>query len=247
LKNYKLKIFCDFDGTITKNDVWVNSLGKFIKDRKRFSELCDDFSNLRITAKECIKQELQLVTDFDFRLFNSYLDNEPIDEYFKDFLNYCSDNFFEVIIMSEGLDYYINYILERENINLKYFCNKLIKKNGNNENILRLECEFPYSEENCNWCGMSKRNILLSQTNDLDNEISVFIGDGISDSCVCNYADIVFAKRELASYCWKNNITYFDYNNFNDVLNKLKKLTVQNKIKQRQIAKSNRKDVLLGG
>ena len=94
---------------------------------------------------------------------------------------------------------------------------------------------------------MSKRNILISNTNDFENEISVFIGDGTSDSCIANYADIVFAKNSLASYCWKNNITYFEFSNFQDIIKKINKLKEQNKIKQRQFAKSNRRDVLLGG
>jgi len=246
LKNCRLKIFCDFDGTITKNDVWVNSLGKFIKDSEKFSQLCNDFSELCITAKKCIQKELQLVENFSEDEFKKYLDNEPIDFYFKEFINFCRQKNFGLLVVSEGLDYYINYIFQREKIDIKFFCNKLILLRDD-ENKVHLECEFPYSDENCNWCGMSKRNILISNTNDLENEISVFIGDGISDSCACNYADIIFAKGALASYCWKNNITYFEYSNFGDIIKKINKLLTNNKIKQRQIAKSNRNDAFSGG
>jgi 2-hydroxy-3-keto-5-methylthiopentenyl-1-phosphate phosphatase len=94
---------------------------------------------------------------------------------------------------------------------------------------------------------MSKRNVLISNTNDLNNEVSVYIGDGVSDFCVSHYADVVFAKKTLASHCWKNNITYFEYKTFKDVIKKLIKLIEQNKIKQKQTAKYNRRDVLLGG
>jgi len=247
LKNPKLKIFCDFDGTFTKNDVWVNSLGKFIKNKDKFEDLCNLFDNLQITAKECLIRELELVENFDFNKFNEYLDKEELDEYAKEFLNYCRENDYDVYILSEGLDYYINYILKKENLNLKVYCNKLVIETGVNGKITKLKCEFPFSDENCEWCGMSKRNILLSNTNDLENEISVFIGDGISDSCIANYSDIIFAKKSLASYCWKNNITYFEFSNFQDIIKKLSNLIDQNKIKQRQISKSNRRDVLLGG
>jgi 2-hydroxy-3-keto-5-methylthiopentenyl-1-phosphate phosphatase len=206
LKSYKLKIFCDFDGTVTKNDVWVSSLGRFINDRKSFDLLCEEFSSLIITARECIRKELDLVEDFSFEKFNSYLDKEELDDYLKDFLKYCQYNNFEV-----------------------------------------LSCDFPYSDEVCNWCGMSKRNVLINNTNDLENEISVYIGDGVSDFCVSYYADIVFAKKSLASHCWKNNITYFEYKTFKDIIDKLKKLIEQRKIKQRQTAKFYRRDVLLSG
>jgi 2-hydroxy-3-keto-5-methylthiopentenyl-1-phosphate phosphatase len=80
-----------------------------------------------------------------------------------------------------------------------------------------------------------------------EDEISVFIGDGFSDACVVNYADVVFAKKSLASYCWKNNITYFEWNDFGDIQNKLEKLLKQKQIKHRQTARLKRRDVYLRG
>ena len=245
MKIPKLKIFCDFDGTVTKKDVWVDALGRFIKDKKAFDVVCKDFSDGKITSRECIRHELELVEDFDFSVFNSFIEQQELDDYFLDFVSYCSDNNFQVFLLSEGLDYYIKYVLNKFNIDLPYFCNTLITTE--HEGKLKLTCEFPYSDEHCNSCGMSKRNILISNTNDLEKEISVFIGDGVSDFCVSQYADIVFAKQSLASFCWKNNITYFDYKNFDDVKNKIIKSVSKGNFKQKQNAKTLRKEVLFGG
>ena len=232
MKIPKLKIFCDFDGTVTKKDVWVDALGRFIKDKKAFDNVCKDFSSGEITSRECINRELNLVEDFNFKVFDSFIEQQELDDYFPDFVSYCSENNFEVHLLSEGLDYYIKYVLNKFKIDLPYYCNTLITHE--NAGRIKLSCEFPYSDEHCNCCGMSKRNILMSHTNDLNKEISVFIGDGVSDFCVSQYADVVFAKHSLASFCWKNNITYFDYKNFADVKNKLDKLISAGKIKQRQ-------------
>jgi len=249
LKNYKLKIFCDFDGTVTKNDVWVAALSRFINDKEKWDVVCQKFGTLEITARECIRRELELVQGFDFDLFNSYLEQEELDDYFIEFMDYCKEEDFKITLVSEGMDYYVKYILNKYNIDLPLYSNKLMQTetevNGKKE--IKLSCEFPYADEVCNWCGMSKRNVLINNTNDFEGEISVFIGDGISDCCVSNYADIVFAKKSLASYCWKNNITYFDYKNFKDVKNKLISLTEKRKLTQRQTARVLRKDVLLGG
>ena len=245
MKIPKLKIFCDFDGTVTKKDVWVDALGRFINDKNSFDNVCEDFSSGRITSRECIKRELDLVENFDFKLFDNFIELQELDDYFLEFIEYCSVNKFEVFLVSEGLDYYIKYVLTKFNIKLPYFCNTLVTNNCNGK--LKLSCDFPFSDENCNSCGMSKRNILISNTNDFDKEISVFIGDGVSDFCVSHYADIVFAKHSLASYCWKNNITYYDYKDFADIKNKLIKLISKGQIKQRQNAKTLRKEVLFGG
>lgn len=80
-----------------------------------------------------------------------------------------------------------------------------------------------------------------------DDEISVFIGDGFSDACVVNYADIVFAKKSLASYCWKNNITYHEYQTFGDIIKKLEKFLQQKKLKHRDSAKRKRREVFMRG
>lgn len=245
-----LKIFCDFDGTVTKNDIWVSALGKFIKDENAFGEICYEFASNFISSRQCTLKELSLVEDFSFEQFNKYLDAEEFDEYFKEFVKYCEEKNYKIILLSEGLDYYINYLLKRESLNLKVFCNKLVVKEERSKNgkiKYQLSCEFPYEDEHCSYCGVSKRNIILTHTDEYNNEVSVFIGDGVSDFCASNYADIVFAKKSLASYCWKHNITYYDYKNFRDVQNKLEKLLSQGKIKQRQSARLLRRDVYLGG
>ncbi len=245
MKIPKLKIFCDFDGTVTKKDVWVDALGRFIKDKNAFDTVCKDFDFGIITSRECIKRELDLIEDFSFEEFDTFIEQQEIDDYFLDFIAYSKKMGFEVILLSEGLDYYINYVVKKFNIELKYYSNRLILLNIKGKT--KLTCEFPFSDEHCNSCGVSKRNILMANTNELDKEISVFIGDGVSDFCVSDYADVVFAKHKLASHCWKNNITYYEYKDFNDIKNKFMKLIDKGLFKQKQNAKTLRKEVLLGG
>ena len=118
-------------------------------------------------------------------------------------------------------------------------------KTGNT--LVEVEIFYPYTDDYCKLCNTCKRNILISNTNDLGNEISVYIGDGISDQCVSGFADIVFAKGKLASYCWKNNITYFEFDDFSDIISKLIKPENNKFIKQRNEALVRRRDVLMGG
>ncbi len=245
MKIPKLKIFCDFDGTVTKKDVWVDALGRFIKDKHAFEIVCKDFETGSISSRECIRRELALIEDFSFEVFDSFIEQQEIDDYFIEFTEYCRENNFEIRLLSEGLDYYIEYVLKKFNIQLPYYSNKLILNEENGR--LSLTCDFPYSDEHCVSCGVSKRNILMANTDELNKEISVFIGDGVSDFCVSSYADVVFAKHKLASYCWKNNITYYEYKDFRDIKNKFIKLIEKGLFKQRQNAKTLRKEVLFGG
>ncbi|MEO6694194.1 MAG: HAD-IB family phosphatase [Ignavibacteria bacterium] len=242
MKNYKLKIFCDFDGTIAKNDVWISSFNGFINDIESFEKVCRDYHSEVLNGREAGKRHLSLVENFSFAKLDDYLRLEEIDEHFKDFAEFCRVNDHTLVVVSAGYEYYLDFILKRYNIDLKIFASELRQTDDK-----KLFSVFTHSDEYCTLCETCKRNILINNTNDLDNEISVFIGDGVSDQCVSGFADIVFAKGKLASYCWKNNITYFEYKNFSDIKMKLAKLTGNNMIRQRQEAKIRRRDVFMGG
>lgn len=246
MKPYKLKIFCDFDGTISVNDVWINTILQFINDKKKFDGIIKEFHSGNIGTKETGSRIIELVENFSLDRFNAAIDKEEIDEYFKDFIEFCKDNNFEIRILSSGWDHYINRIFGFEGIDLKIYSTELVISESENSRY-ELSTKYNYTDEYCELCETCKRNILITNTNDLDNEISVFIGDGASDYCVSNFADLVFAKGKLASYCWKNNITYFEYKNFQDIQKKLVRLISSGRIKQRQEARVRRKDIFMGG
>jgi len=245
LQKTKLKIFTDFDGTISQSDVWINAFDCFIENKSERDKLIDRYNNYEISNRDVNQGDLDLINNFSFEILNKNLDGVLIDKSFHNFYKYCKINNYELTILSEGLDYYIDYILKRENLDLKFYSNHLRIDNSNGKT--KLVCEFPYGDENCRWCGVSKRNILINNTDEFNNEISVFIGDGESDACAVMYADIVFAKKKLASFCWKNNITYHEFFTFNDIISKLDNLKKEKKLKQKQFAKLNRKDVYYGG
>ncbi|MGA2668282.1 MAG: HAD-IB family phosphatase [Ignavibacteria bacterium] len=237
----KLIIYCDFDGTITTLDTWMAVGNYFIREKETWYEIIRKFENLEIGARECFLKECDLIENFDLEIFNRIIENQQLDEYFLEFKQFCEQNNLPITIMSEGMDYYIQRILKKYNFELPYYANKFVL--SKDEKSFHLE--FPFSDAECTKCGCCKRNLLMNMT--ADDEISVYIGDGYSDACVTHYADIVFAKKSLASYCWKNNITYFEYKNFSDIKSKLEKIISKKNIKHRQTASLKRKEVFLRG
>lgn len=241
LTGTNLKIFCDFDGTITLKDVWMDIGSHFIRQKDKWNDVINKFEKLEIGGRECFLSEIALVEDFNFNRYNEIIDSQQIDDRFIEFKDFCGLNNIPLIILSEGMDYYIGRVLKNNNITLPYCSNRFVL--SEDKSVFHLE--FPYSDSECLKCGCCKRNLLLNMTG--DDEISVYIGDGFSDVCVVQYADIVFAKKSLASYCWKNNITYFEYKNFLDIKNKLEKILTRKNLKHRQTAKLKRREVYLRG
>lgn len=237
----KLKIFSDFDGTITLYDTWIEMGEYFIRDKQKWAETIRNFEEQKIGARECFLQECSLIVDFDLDEFNRIIDSQRLDPMFLQFVEFCRVRNLPLMILSEGMDYYINRILVNNNLNIPFYANRIVFSPDKKS----IGLEFPNADSDCTKCGTSKRNILMNNT--ADDEISVFIGDGFSDACAVNYADVIFAKKSLASYCWKNNITYHEYQTFGDVKKKLERILGSKKIKQRDSAKNKRREVFLRG
>lgn len=245
MKSYRLKIFCEFRIILSDSDSVFNLLKNFIpeKNSKKLTEIEENYNSEKLSTREYFSQIYDLVIDFPLEISDSDFDLIKVKESFTDFVSYCRENDHELFIVSDYFDQYIHKVIERENILLKYFSGEKIKDTDSE----KLKIFYPYTDDYCRLCNTCKRNILISNTNDLGNEISVYIGNGVSDQCVSGFADIVFAKEKLASYCWKNNITYFEFDDFSDIINKFSKPENNKFIKQRNEALVRRRDILMGG
>lgn len=242
-----IRIFIDFDGTITKEDVGNNLFEKF------GGEICkltvNDFRNGKISAYECFTNEANACNTVLKPELDKFIDEQEIDSTFPDFLEYCetnktSERDIKYYIVSDGLDYYIKKILNRYGLSyLDFFSNKLELEPA--DNGVRLKIDFPFTDDECDRCGFCKRNKILTLSADAD--IIIYIGDGYSDICPVRYADIVFARGELQAFCQKENITYFLYKNFNDVVNKMNEILARKNIRKRQQAEFNRKEIFSTG
>jgi len=73
----------------------------------------------------------------------------------------------------------------------------------------------------------------------------VFIGNGNSDKNAAEFCDFIFAKNELLKFCEKERITYFPFNNFTDVIQKLTKLKNRKRLKKRHQAELKRRQAYL--
>ena len=77
---------------------------------------------------------------------------------------------------------------------------------------------FPFYENGCLKCANCKGAHIKEHRK--NGTKVVFIGDGISDICGLPESDYVFAKDALKLYCDENNIHYYSFNDFSDVLEK---------------------------
>ncbi len=228
-----LKIFCDFDGTVCKSDVRMVLFKTFGGDAVRDAVAL--YLKGEISGDECIRRECADVNDLDVDRFNALIDEQELDAGFPAFVAFCEQHTIEVEILSDGFDYYIDRILRNYKLDyLPVYANKLRIENN------MLLPEFPYKNPHCERAANCKGTHVLNNAG--DDQLRVIVGDGISDRCAADYADVVFAKRRLIQYCRDSNISYFEFSDFHDVRKRIEELLKRKRLNPRHRAEIRRRE-----
>jgi 2,3-diketo-5-methylthio-1-phosphopentane phosphatase len=236
--NKQFKIFMDFDGTISKIDVGDELFRKFGKEELT-NKIIDDLLNDRISSRECWTRLCEGVDSINKNDLDEFILGVEVEPSFHQFVKYSNEHNFDLFILSDGFDYYINKILNREGLKqLKVYSNSLsITEEG------VLVPSFPFLNENCKSTANCKRNHIIEHSGESDH--TVFIGDGNSDKDPIEYVDFIFAKDDLLKYCEKQRITYFPFNDFIDIINRLDELSSKKRLKKRHQAELKRREAYL--
>lgn len=204
----------DFDGTITKTD----TLSKFLEDYAddRWLDIENDWRNGDIGSKECLVKQFAMVPNLTPELIEKFLSEIEIDEGFIPFVMKAKKSGMPVVILSDGLDYFINKILERYHID---FVN-VITNHAYFDERRRFIIEFPNDSKHCTINAGTCKCKVVKHLKKLYKKV-LYAGDGASDFCVSKEPDIVYAKAGLSEYCRNNHIKYKDYTTYYDILQSL--------------------------
>lgn len=198
--------FVDFDGTITQRDTGAAMVEEFARDG--WQEINRLWESRELSTQECALRTFELMDTTPAQL-QELLNTIPIDEHFPDFLQWCRINQDPVYVLSDGYDVNIETILQRYSIQVPYYSNCLLYDNG-------FRIESPYRSEACGRCGTCKSTLMQALRS--DQRQTVYIGDGYSDICAAQKADLLFAKDVLLRYCRKHDIPAVPFQSFRDVI-----------------------------
>ncbi len=235
-----IKVFIDFDGTITKLDVGEHIFRHFAPP-ELVMEIIAAYRVGKMNAKTVWDKLFAVLPELDKTVFDDYIETFEIDPSFKEFVEFAKNNNLSLMIVSDGWDYYIERLLQREGLaHIPHFSNSLlISESG------KCSISFPYTDEECTLCGFCKRNKVLENSG--DEEISCYIGNGTSDTCAAQFTDVVFAKDDLLKFCEKENISYYPFESFAAVQKRFEEIIKKQKVRRRNRSKLNRKSVYLLG
>lgn len=201
------KILCDFDGTVSLQDVTDTLLERL--GRPGWRALEDDWVAGRIGARECMSGQVALL-DGDVDALHRVLDEVRIDPAFVRFVDAARDLGMPLSIVSDGLDYPIARILARHGLHqLPIVANRLLRTDAG-----QWRMASPHARPDCP-SGTCKCAVMAQPPS---AQATLLIGDGRSDFCVAGKADLVFAKDGLLRHCRANSIAHRAIGGFDDAI-----------------------------
>ena len=180
-------VLIDFDSTATKINV-LDTLYENFGDLS-YHIYMERWSRGEISTKEEIESIFATFTasrdEMEF-----FLTTIELDPGLNTLIEVCRKDNIEFAIVSDGLRWYIDFILEHNHLyGIKVYASELIFKEDG------FEFEYPWSNPAYPLRSTAKPEIVKRyQSKDLK---VIFVGDGLSDVEVLGIADIVFAKDAL--------------------------------------------------
>jgi 2-hydroxy-3-keto-5-methylthiopentenyl-1-phosphate phosphatase len=205
-----VKIFCDFDGTITEGDNIVTLIKQFAPPEA--SVLTSDVLSGKISIREGVEQMFSTIpSSKKEEMKNFVLDNTTIRDGFSEFIQYVKNQKYELKVVSGGLDFFVHPILEEYLPSSSILCNRT---DFSGETV---KIHWDHScDHNCsNDCGMCKPSVMRKFSN-LDDFIIV-IGDSITDLQIAKEANLIFARDFLKDKCEELALPYHPFSNFFDI------------------------------
>lgn len=201
--------FIDFDGTISRQDMCCAMVSRFA--REGWEEINRLWEAGSLTTEDCARMTLELMEAEPAEL-ESFFEEMEIDPTFIEFVDWAEGQGCPIVVLSDGYDNYIAKAWSRYQLQIPYYANHLVYGPG-----WKISC--PYQHPGCSQCGVCKLDLMQAQLP--AGYLSIYIGDGCSDLCAGEHADIVFAKDKLAHLCQERKISYHPYRDFAGIRRKL--------------------------
>jgi len=205
---------CDFDGTITEEDMGFLLLDTFAS--KDWRRLLTEYREGRLSVGRFNTRAFAMVKADKQILLKFIRSKVKIRDGFHELLAYCGRKDFYFVIVSNGLVFYIEAILRHIGID--------------NIDILAAKADFTSNGVDTKYIG-PKGNLLQDGFKEVYTKLFlsrgyrvIYIGNGTSDTLPARQAHHIFATGELLNYCKEANLDYTPFTDLNDVVRGLELL-----------------------
>ena len=210
----KLAFLCDFDGTVCPTQTMDFLYQRFAVCGMEFAER---WERGEISTQEEIELTFGTISASREEM-EVAVDTIEIDPHFPAFLEFCRNHEYSFAIVSDGLEWYIDYILAKHGIQeVEIFANQIHFEGGG------FRFDFPWYDDETPMRGVCKP-MIVRRYKERGMKV-VYAGDGMSDFEVIGVADHIFARRRLAIYAREQGVDFVEFSDCRDLLEKWQALS----------------------
>lgn len=204
----KTLVQCDFDGTLTQEDVSFLILDAF--GSRDWRQLLTQYREGKISVGRFNMKAFAMVKADKQTLLQFVKSKAKIRAGFHELLAYCYRKDFEFVIVSNGLDFYIETILRDIGMD--------------NIEVFAAQTQFSPDGIDVRYIGPDGNQL---EDNFKDAYVRLFLrrgyrliyaGNGISDLSPARQAHHIFATGELLTYCKEMNLNCTPFIDLNDII-----------------------------
>ncbi len=202
---------CDFDGTITERDVSFLLLDRFAQGDWR--RLLQDYKRHKISVGELNIRAFAMVKADERALLESLEGEVKVRPGFQDLVDYCRRKAFRLVIVSNGLEFYIRAVLKGLGLgDLEvYAAQAYFHPEG-------MEVRYVGPDGRRLNSGFKEAHIQMFLK--LGYRV-VYAGNGDSDAAPSRHAHHIFATGDLLAHCRENNLKCKPFETFFEVVKEL--------------------------
>ena len=207
-------IQCDFDGTITELDASFLILEEFAG--RDWHQVLQEHREHKITVGEFNARAFAMVKVNQKTLLDTIMKKVRLRAGFSEFVDYCSKRDFKLVIISNGLDFYIQALLDFYNLGgVEWHAARTCFKDS--------DMEVQYIGPDGKLLDDAFKEAYI-QSFLIQNYNVIYVGNGDSDIAPAKQAQYVFAREELLSYYEENGLKYEPFEDFTDIIRKMELL-----------------------
>jgi 2-hydroxy-3-keto-5-methylthiopentenyl-1-phosphate phosphatase len=202
----------DFDGTITQEDV-LDEIARTFGDDEVYREVDEALDRNGITLHEVLRREFEPVRASLGEVIEWVHANASIRQGFRELVELARERGWRVVVVSSGFRQLIEPMLERAGIEGLELVSNEVDPDPEGWRITF------FDESRCEICGEACKRTTVRSV--VDGGEVVYVGDGYSDRCAAEDADLVFARRGLAAYLTERGVPYEPFEDFFQIAEKL--------------------------
>ena len=204
----KTLIQCDFDGTVTEKDTSFFLLDAFAQGDWR--QVLRDYKEHRISVGDFNTKAFAMVKDDETTLLEELKGRVKVRSGFHELVDYCQKKGFRLVIVSNGLDFYIKAVLKDLGLDS-------IEVHAAQASFLPEGMKVQYIGPDGKKMEDRFKEAYIKSFLKLGYRV-IYIGNGDSDFAPAKYAFYVFATGELLAYCKENSLKHKPFENFFDIV-----------------------------